>query len=125
MAWIGRRILYACLVLITRFRGLAGDMAAPSCRVTSTVVASSTVGNGSGTGPAGAGGASPLSAPPPRCLRGLGPQLVRVREEGRQSAGMDEHPASRGDATRAHMDDEARHRLAAAGRLTGGARAQV
>ena len=73
----------------------------------------------------GAGGASPLSAPPPRCLRGLGPQLVRVREEGRQSAGMDEHPASRGDATRAHMDDEARHRLAAAGRLTGGARAQV
>ena len=47
------------------------------------------------------------------------------RRPAAQSAGMDEHPASRGDATRAHMDDEARHRLAAAGRLTGGARAQV
>ena len=63
VAWIGRKILYACLVLITRFRGLAGDMAAPSCRVTSTVVASSTVGNGSGTGPAAP------AAPPPSAHR--------------------------------------------------------
>ena len=101
VAWLGRKVLYACLVLITRFRDLAGNMAAPSCRVTSTVVATSTVGNGIGTGPA---------APPPSAHRrrgafeGQGPQLVHVREEGRQSAGMDEqHPASRGDATpRAH-----------------------